>query len=489
MRISAAGYVRVSTDEQADQGISIPAQKARITAYCQAQGWDLFDFYIDDGFSGKNIKRPAMQQLIVDAKDRKFNTVVVIKLDRLSRRQKDVLYLLEDIFETNKIGFKSVSEAFDTTTPFGKAAIGMMAVFAQLERETIIERVKDAKKEAAKQGRFMGGPIPFGYKYIPTTKKLDIEVLEAHTVRFIFDEYLTSGKGYQYIADCLNERGIKPPGLSQEWNRSTIRAMLHNSFYAGFIEHQGKLHQGKHEALISETVFFDVQNLQNIRSTYNPVSKSGCGLLSGLLYCAECKARMRLKKVWRNPRNHKEKVAYYVCYSQDGSSRSMIKDVNCKCGYKRAADLENVVIERLMQYRHNSKILSEIAAKFQACYNSASINKTKLQVQKELDGIKHKLDKWYDAFEREMIGADDFVNRVKNLHERRSHLESQIVQYEQELSDAADKAVSVEDVITNIKKFDNIWSNSTDEEKRSILTGLIKEIYVSKDDLCDIIFV
>ena len=88
---TAAAYLRVSTDEQAEHGISLPAQKSRLIAYTQAQGWDLYAFYIDDGYSGKDLNRPAMKKLIQDVKDQKFNHIIVIKLDRFSRRQKDVL--------------------------------------------------------------------------------------------------------------------------------------------------------------------------------------------------------------------------------------------------------------------------------------------------------------------------------------------------------------------------------------------------------------
>lgn len=486
MGLLVAAYLRVSTDEQVEQGISIPAQKTRITAYLQAQGWDLFDFYIDDGLSGKNLDRPDMQRLIRDAESTRFNAVVVIKLDRLSRRQKDVLYLLEDVFEPNGVGFKSVTEPFDTTTPFGKAAIGMMAVFAQLERETIVERVIMAKKEAAKQGRFMGGPAPYGYNHMRGSKSVDINDVEAHTVHFIFDEYLTSGKGYQHIADCLNERGISPPDTALEWSRGTIKAMLHNAFYAGFIEYKGNLNKGKHPAIITEQQFFDAQKIQSVRSTYNPEAKSG--LLTGLLYCAECGARMRFKKVWRNPRNHKEKVAYYVCYSQDGSSKSMIRDVNCKCGYKRAVDLDAAVVKELHQYSHNPQLLKGVAKKLLQPENNKYVNKAITQAQKELDNTKHKLNKWYDAFEQDTITSTDLVDRIKGLRERRIFLEQQIDEYHKTI--LADKAriADSEEVISSLKNFSRIWSQCTEPEQRTMLIRLIKAIYVSEDDKIQITF-
>lgn len=486
MTASVAAYLRVSTEEQAEQGISIPAQKARITAYCQAQGWNLYNFYIDDGYSGKNLDRPAMQKLIADAKDQAFAAIVVIKLDRLSRRQKDVLYLIEDVFEPNHVGFKSVSEPFDTTTPFGKAAIGMMAVFAQLERETIIERVKEAKKEAARQGRFMGGPVPYGYKHIPGGKSVDIDDLESQTLRFIFDEYLTSGKGYQYIADCLNARGIRPPNTAREWNRSTVRFILHNSFYAGYIEHKGKLHKGKHPPIISDEQFLAAQKIQSVRSSYDSSQQSG--LLTGLLYCAECGARMRLKRVWKNPRNHKEKVAYYICYSQDQGSKSMTKDTNCRCGYKRAIELDKAVIEELHRYSYNQNILKDVADKLLQPFNKAYINRAINQAQKELDGIQRKLDKWYEAFEQETITANDLIDRIKGLRDRRTYLENQLSEYQAIIKKNRTEAASTQEIISMLTSFDTIWNHSTDEERRKVLLNLISSIYVSKDDSIEIIF-
>lgn len=187
--LTVAAYCRVSTTEQVDQGLSIPSQQDRIRSFIKSQGAELFDFYIDDGFSGKDLNRPCIQQLIKDSHAKKFDAIYVVRLDRLSRSQRDVMTLLEDVFNRNNIGFKSVTEPFDTTSPFGKAAIGMMSVFAQLEREQIAERIKDAKKEAAKQGRHIGEPALIGYKFVPETKFAQFDELYADIVRQIYKIY------------------------------------------------------------------------------------------------------------------------------------------------------------------------------------------------------------------------------------------------------------------------------------------------------------
>ncbi|AIF51544.1 recombinase family protein [Pelosinus sp. UFO1] len=478
MIISAAGYLRVSTDEQAEHGVSLPSQKSRIIAYCQSQGWNLYDLYIDDGYSGKNLNRPAMQRLIADVKEQKIGAVIVIKLDRLSRRQKDVLYLLEDVFEPSFVGFKSVSEPFDTTTPFGKAAIGMMAVFAQLERETIVERVREGKKEAAKQGRFMGGPIALGYKFNRDTRKLEINEMEAETVRFIFSEYLNSGKGYQHIADALNERHTPTPSTANQWSRGTIRAILRNAFYAGFVEHKGNMNKGEHPAIIQEEEFYTAQKIKAIRSSYTPNAESG--LLTGIIYCGECGARMRMKKVWKNPRNPVEKVDYYTCYSQDRSSKSMIRDVNCKCGHKRASEIEMAVIKSLHEYKQDPIILKNTMDKLLKDTANEHITKSQTQAVRELDGIKKKLDKWYDAFEKEIISADDLVNRIKDLHEHRAYLEGKILEYDKIMKVNTSQVATAKEIFNILTNFDMIWDGATKEERRQIVLSFVHSVTIDK---------
>lgn len=482
----AAGYIRVSTDEQAEHGVSLPSQKSRITAYCQSQGWQLHDIYVDDGYSGKNLERPGMSKLIDDAKENKIDAVIVIKLDRLSRKQKDVLYLLEDVFEPNQVGFKSVSEPFDTTTPFGKASIGMMAVFAQLERETIVERVRHGKKEAAKQGRFMGGYKPYGYKF-NSNKKLEINEVEAEVIRLIFFEYLTSGKGYQYIADILNERKIAPPRNAPEWERGTISVMLKNAFYAGLILHRGILYKGQHEAIISEEDYKNALKIKSIRSKYDPDTESG--LLTGIIYCGECGARMRTKKVWVNPRKPQlPKKELYVCYSQDRSSPSMIRDLTCRCGYKKTYELDNTVIECLYQYKQNPELLKQVTDSIFDSNTNKHLEKAKIQASKELNTIKTKLEKWYDAFENDVISADDLVNRVKDMREQRAYLENKIVEYDRTIKDNIDRSVTANDVIETLKNFKEIWENAKMEERRPLLLGLVKSVTVDKNNDVEIKF-
>ena len=124
-------YIRVSTNFQFEEGYSVGAQTEKLEKYCNYQEIDNYDLYIDGGYSGSNLNRPEMKRLIKEIQEGKVESVVVVKLDRLSRSQKDTIYLLEDVFEANDVGFISLNENFDTTTPYGKAMVGILSVFAQ----------------------------------------------------------------------------------------------------------------------------------------------------------------------------------------------------------------------------------------------------------------------------------------------------------------------------------------------------------------------
>ncbi len=163
---TAAIYVRVSTDAQAEEGYSVEAQKEQLAAYCISKGIKNYEFYIDGGWSGSSINRPEIQRLIRDAKAHKLSHCIVCKLDRLSRSQKDTLYLIEDVFIPNDVSFVSLNETIDTASPTGKMMIGILSAFAQLERENIRLRTRMGMKERVKDGYWMGGGrTPFGYDY------------------------------------------------------------------------------------------------------------------------------------------------------------------------------------------------------------------------------------------------------------------------------------------------------------------------------------
>lgn len=161
--MNAVGYIRVSTEEQAKEGISLNNQEAKIKAYCESQDWDLVRLFSDEGSSGKDMRREGLKELLSFVEDDHVGVVVVYKTDRLTRKQRHLYQLLEDTFEKRGIGFKSVTEPFDTTTAMGKGFLGMLGVFAQLEGDLISERTKDALRRKKELSEPIGA-APFGFR-------------------------------------------------------------------------------------------------------------------------------------------------------------------------------------------------------------------------------------------------------------------------------------------------------------------------------------
>jgi len=224
--MKVVGYIRVSTEEQAREGISLENQEAKIKAYCESQDWELVEVFSDEGFSGKDMKREGLKNLLIFLEADQVNVVVVYKTDRLTRKQRHLYQLLEDTFEKKGVGFKSVTEPFDTTTAMGKGFLGMLGVFAQLEGDLISERTREALRYKISLGEPVGSP-PLGYE----AKDKDLSGIDKE---FEVVEYSRSLKrkrlSLRQIANRLNEKGISTK-RGGSWYAGTVRYILRNTRY------------------------------------------------------------------------------------------------------------------------------------------------------------------------------------------------------------------------------------------------------------------
>lgn len=235
----AALYIRVSTPEQEKHGYSIQAQTEKLTAYATAKDYSIYKIYTDAAQSGAKLERPALQEMIEDIENKKIDVVIVYKLDRLSRSQKNTMYLIEDVFLKNNVDFISMQESFDTTTSFGRAMIGILSVFAQLERDNITERMSMGRLERVKKGYYMGGGnVPFGYEYNEFSNVLEPLESQANMVKRMF-ELASLEKSMTRITNILLE---EYPQFKTSINDTTIRRRLVNPVYLGKQKFNGKYH-------------------------------------------------------------------------------------------------------------------------------------------------------------------------------------------------------------------------------------------------------
>ena len=449
MQKKAAIYIRVSTDAQFEEGYSIDAQKEQLSAYCVSKGIKNYEFYIDGGWSGSNIERPEMQRLIHDAKNGKLSHCIVYKLDRLSRSQKDTLYVIEDVLNPNGVDFVSLTETLDTGTPMGRLMIGILSAFAQLERENIRMRTRMGMKERVKSGLWMGGGrIPFGYDYDREQGVL-VPNADAEKVRKVFSLYI-QGEGLQAIADML--------GLC---NDMLVRNILSRKTYYGIIEYNGEEYQGQHEPVISKETYDMARQCMAERSSVRKTNYPY--FLSGLLYCGKCGARMRYQK-WGN-KYHK-----IMCYSQQTSKKNMIKDPNCDQPKLMAKEVEEAVLvflfshkEDLMETDHSSNVFQR--------ENTLDI------LEREADELRHKIKRLYSLY----AGSENEILRetIEDEEKKYEKVQKKIRSEKQKQENDVLKELRME----TIEKLKDTWDYMADEEKKNAIRLLIRRITITDQNI------
>jgi len=259
----AAIYSRVSTEDQAKEGFSIAAQLKRLNAYCKARGWSVAGEYIDDGHSGREVKRPAYQRMMGD-KDM-WDVLVVLKMDRIHRNSRNFAVMMDNLRDWGK-EFNSMQESFDTTTAIGRFVMDTIQRIAQLESEQIGERVKMGMTQKAKKGiGYLGFGEPYGYEYLD--KKLLIKEDESAVVREIFTTYLV-GASIRDIVDGLNYRNI-PAKKGGSWTKEAISNILKNPLYCGYVRWDGIMRKGQHIPVITVDQFNSTQIEIKMRARIN----------------------------------------------------------------------------------------------------------------------------------------------------------------------------------------------------------------------------
>lgn len=412
-------YCRVSSAEQAEEGYSLQEQETRLRAYAQAQGWTVNACYVDPGFSGAKLDRPGIQAVIRDAQLHRIDRVVTYKLDRLSRSQKDTIYLIEDVFKKNNVGYVSMTESFDTSTPLGMAMIGILSVFAQLEREQISERMMMGRIASAKEGNWRGGSgVPLGYRYIPKTPteegRLVVDEYEARIVREIFEQFL-AGKTYHAIYDYCREKYATETGRFGHGGSSGIPMILRNRTYIGEIKYCGEWYPGKHEPILPLELFNRVQAAmveykesldQHRRKPYKVDH-----LLTGFLYCGECGARWCYHSCsYKNRLGEKVVYGTYTCYTKNAHKQQRRAD-RCSIPVWNAAELEALVLENVRAF--NFEDLEE-----QTRDGSFEVE----AYEKKIKQIDNKMQKAIDLYLEGIISVENVKRRNEELTREREQL-------------------------------------------------------------------
>lgn len=494
-------YCRVSTTEQAEEGYSIGEQKKLLTYECEKNGNTIYKIYSDEGISGKNIKaRPALKELLNDANEGKFDSVMVWKINRIGRNLKDVLDMV-DLFDRNNITFKSATEPFDTTTPGGKMQFQMMALIGEFERGTIAQNVKMGMMARAREGRWNGNVV-IGYdlklkEHTTNKKRKDTELVvnekEAEIVRTIFKMY-SQGNGYKAIANYLNKFGYKTK-KGNPFSLTAIKDILNNPVYIGKIRYNLRpnwsekrrkgtssnplIVDGKHEAIIEQELWDKVQSMLQTSKGKPSRIYDGEFPLTGILKCPQCGAGMVIMRTSRTRKDGtKRRLEYYCCGNWKNKGTAV-----CHSNAIRVDKANDYVFGKLSELLSNDKLVKDIVKNINTDRkNKVDPSKDELQkLTKELDKISARKDKLFEAFEEDIITKEEFKERVAELQSRERLLQEDANNLKMNVLDDNVQQVSYEVVKETLSKVGEMLGNCKSmEQKKKLLHMLISKITINE---------
>lgn len=455
--MKTAVYIRVSTEEQAKEGFSIHAQKEKLTSYCKINDWDIWDYYIDDGISGKNIvDRPEISRLLSDVKKGSVQNVLIYKLDRLTRSVKDLISLIE-LFEQRNCNFSSVTEKLDTSNAVGRMFIKIIGIFAEFERENLAERVSLGYEQKTREGNYTNTQGVNGYDYIVGKGNLVVNEQEKLIVNRIYEMYL-EGTSMQKIAKIFNDEKV-PTKRGGYWRGSTIKSILTNPLYVGKIRYGVSkklksrffLVDGEQDIIINKDTFKRVQELINKRKRYNTKKyPSENAYFSTVLKCYKCGARFHSKQQKQNDK-------YYITYYCNNRQTAI-----CDC---RGVSHNKVLME-FEKYITGVKLDKDINIKFES-NKEKDINK----LYSMLDVILRKRGRLQQLFIEEQLSIVDYQDMILKLDDEMNEINNKIEDFNSKNGEISFDIVK--DIIIDLK---NNWDNLDDHSKYAFINQFVKYI-------------
>ena len=500
-------YPRVSTEMQVD-GFSLDGQKNNLKRFADREEMEIVDIYEDAGKSGKSIEgRPAFKQMLFDIENGlEIDYILVYKLSRFGRNAADILNSLEHVqaFGVNLI---CIEEGIDSSQTSGKLLISVLSAVAEIERENIIEQTMNGRKEKARQGGWNGGFAPYGY-YLKD-KQLFIQEDESEAIRIIFVKYVNDNMGFYKIANYLNLQGIQKTkrnnGTLSLWSTHIVKTIIDNPIYCGKISYGRRVREkvkgskneykqipqdnyiiaeGQHEAIISEKLWNAAHEKRKITGVKSPskIGRDRAHLLSGILKCPKCGGPMYTNKhAWTNKDGTYKEIYYYVC-SKSRTARGK------SCDYKsmlKKTDIEPLVIEAIRELIKNQDFAEEIKSRIGKEIDTSTLNRELKNYEsklREVDINKARLENEIDSLPEDTRFRErkvhDMTLRLDGLYDIIVELEEKIDDVKLRRKAVEQDAITLENIYTLLANFDRIYDKISDEEKKSLISSLIKEIEI-----------
>lgn len=464
-----AAYLRVSTDTQAQEGYGLDVQYAAIKRYVEAYGIKNVFIFADDGYTGMNEVRPAFSAMSKLMKEGRVKFVITYSLDRIGRTQMIILRFLKEQCEAAKCDFYAVKDNVDSRSrqTYG-ILISILSIFAEFDHDAIISKLTSGRIQRAKEGFWKGGgKPPYGYRYSKKDGELVVCEEEAEKVKKVFDIYTTSGFSPKKIADIV--------GLSSD---KAVFNILKNRIYIGEVFYRGESYKGRHKSIIDPETFESAQEILKEKS----VKRSGSVyLLSSLLECGECGAKMRYMKWGRKSAREKngqkkstdsgDGELKILCYSYfpNSTKKYLVKSENCSNGIFDAEEIEDAVISSVMR--------------FAVEYGEERARK-ELSADDITEGLNAKKDKLLAEYSR-LVNAYRKLGD-EDLLEQAAATKRKIKRIEKDIADEAEKKTLLKNEqkkIEIIRTLPDTWDKMDGRTKQRIIRGLVEKVVVTKNKI------
>jgi site-specific DNA recombinase len=454
-------YTRKSTTMGLEQEFNtLDAQREACEAYIRSQasvGWTtLTDRYDDGGFTGANIDRPAFQRLLADVEAGRVDTVVVYKLDRVSRSLLDFATVMNRLNRAG-VGFVSVTQNFSTADAVGRMTLNLLATFAEFEREQIGERTRDKMAASRRRGKWTGGVVPLGYRIVD--KKLVIDAQEAELVREVFELYLEQHSALA-VAQTLRDRGratgryLANSGRIREaraWGKGDVLSVLKKPLYIGLMRYRDELHEGEHEAIVDQRTFELARRLlARTNGGRTPRRRNPDYLLSGILMCAGCGSALTAASSRKGGREYR----YYRCTKRDREGRSA-----CPTRPMSASAIEDYVAQRLRE----AIVESDLAASAASAIGRAETRRRNLTIERD------HLTGWIAS--TAAADANNIVGSLGELEHRLAEIEADILALDATKLEACWIAQCLRD-------FNDVWDVLTSQNRGRLVRAVVERVDV-----------
>lgn len=468
----AVVYLRVSTDKQADRGLSIPAQRDAIIAYAEREGYKILKEFVDAGESARSADRPQLQEMLSYCKEMDFDAVIVHKLDRLARSTHDHVGI-KLILNKTRVKLVSVTENIDES-PEGMLMEGVISSFAEYYSRNLGREVLKGMKKRAEEG-YWNTRAPMGYRNVSSPGEgravkrwIEIDPETGPVIREAFGRFASGKFSVMEISDWLKNKGVTSRS-GREIAVSVLCRLFRRTVYIGEIEWGGIKAKGKHEPLVSRDVFIKVQQVLSEHNNGASRNKRHFFVLRGLTWCVECGSRITAEKHLKaNGKNH----SYYRC-----SKRLENRPVKCGEKYILSNHLEQEVENALMQIVLPESLIQKTRKQLKLIIKKeASVTKEVVRAHRlHLDRLIAREEKLVQKYLEGRIG-DEIYDRMKSsIDEKRKNLNSEVEKGESGLKDSIKV---IEKALCLVKDVHSVYCRANGHQKKQLLKILFSRIEV-----------